>query len=79
MPTMPIMLEGGGTWSKSVPFSLLNEEWAQRNHQQSLQKLADRGGISPEEAIAIMDKRRYKPMPDDAVLIILKRRLDQLR
>lgn len=76
MPTMPIILDAGKLWKRSVPFALLNEEWAERNHRQSLQELADRGGLSPGEVIAIMDRRKYMLMPDEAALTLLSRRLD---
>ena len=46
-----------------VPMQLLDEETAKRNHGgQSLARLAERGGISPDEALALMDKRPWKPM-----------------
>ncbi len=71
------MLETGGKkWARTVPFAMLNEEWAQRNHSQSLQRLAERGGLGPDEAIAIMDKRRWRAMPTEAALEILARRMD---
>jgi len=54
---------------------MLNEEWAQRNHSQTLQRLAERGGLGADEAIAIMDKRRWMAMPNEAALEILARRL----
>lgn len=41
-----------------VRWSALNEEWAQRNHSQSLDALAARGGMSPEEIIFNVDRRR---------------------
>lgn len=44
---------------ETVPMSLLTEEWAQRNHSQSLAMLASRGGLSPLELIAVMDKQPF--------------------
>lgn len=42
----------------SIPWELIDnedaEQWARRNHQQSLEKLARRGGISACEAIRII-------------------------
>ena len=35
------------------------EAQAQRNHGQTLQRLSDRGGLSPEELIAVMEGRSY--------------------
>jgi hypothetical protein len=58
-----------------IPMFLLNEEQAQTNHMQTLQRLAERGGISPDEAIAIMDRRKWKPIPTKAALEMLDRRI----
>ena len=52
---MPIM----GT-RLSIKFSLLSEEWAMRNHGQTLGRLAQRGGICPREAMAIIEGRPFK-------------------
>ena len=76
--SMPIMLELGKKWDRTVPFSMLSEDQAQTNHSQTLQRLAERGGLGPDEAIAIMDKRRWMPMPKDAALAILTNRLDRV-
>ena len=73
---MPIMLGAGKKWNRTIPFSMLNEEQADRNHGQTLKRLAERGGLGPDEAIAIMDKRKWMAMPDEAALTILQRRLD---
>ena len=73
---MPIMLETGKKWNRTVPFSMMSEDQAQSNHMQSLQRLAERGGLSPCEAIAIIDKRGWMAMPTEAALTILARRLD---
>lgn len=59
---MPIMIDVGTDWDRTVPFAMLNEKWAKRNHGQTLKELAGRGGIGPCEALAIMDKRRWKAM-----------------
>lgn len=37
---------------REVPFGLLSEEYAQRNHSQTLGTLAYRGGLSPGEMMA---------------------------
>ena len=34
-----------------VKWSMLSEEQAQKNHSQSLKRLAERGGLSPEEIV----------------------------
>ena len=40
--------------------SLLDERTAKRNHMQSLDRLAERGGLSPDEAIAVVNKSEWK-------------------
>ena len=40
-----------------VRWSALNEEQAQRNHGQSLDRLAQRGGLSPEEIVFNVERR----------------------
>lgn len=57
----------------AIEMSLLNETQARTNHSQSLETLADRGGLSPCEALAIMEKRRwYKFDTMEAVLKLSK-------
>lgn len=43
----------------SVPFELLHESQAKANHSQTLQRLAERGGLYPSEMIAVIAKRPY--------------------
>lgn len=59
----PIM-EGG----PSVPWEVMepHEAQAQRNHGQSLLRLAQRGGLAPEEAWAVVNDIKYEDIPDDA-------------
>src|SRR5579859_2010602 len=56
---------------KWIPIGMLNEEWAQNNHGQSLQHLNSRGGLSLEEALAIIQKRKFYEMesPERAIII----------
>lgn len=42
-----------------VPFELLDEATAKSNHSQTLQRLAERGGLYPSEMIAVIAKRKY--------------------
>lgn len=45
---------------KSIPIEWLSEEMAIKNHSQSLKRLAERGGLSPIEAMAnIMNCHPY--------------------
>src|SRR5215469_14253591 len=50
----------------AVPWAMiaLHEKQAQSNHGQSLQHLVDRGGLAPSEAMAILENRRWYPMPN---------------
>ncbi len=50
---MPIM---GATLMSEIPFAMIapHEAQAQRNHGQSLNRLAERGGLAVSEAIDIM-------------------------
>lgn len=43
---------------KSIPWDVLNEEWCRRNHGQTTFQLAARGGLSPCEALAVIERRR---------------------
>lgn len=49
-----------------VPWMLVtpHEAQAQRNHGQSLDRLAERGGLSAAELVAVLEDRRWKPMDD---------------
>jgi len=44
---------------KTIPMSMLNEEWAQNNHSQTLEGLASRGGLSPDELLANIERRKW--------------------
>jgi hypothetical protein len=64
---MPVM---HGKKIKSIPMVLLMpyEEQALRNHSQSLQRLAERGGMGPTEILGIVRGLRWsqlKVRPDD--------------
>ena len=50
----------------SVPWALLapHERQAMRNHSQSLERLADRGGLGPDEMLAILHGEAWKPMTE---------------
>ena len=55
-----------------IPDNILNEEQAQIDHGQTLSRLNERGGLSPCEAIAIIEKRRWHKMD-------LKEAIDKLK
>jgi hypothetical protein len=60
---MPIMQTG-----LRVSFDLLSEQQAQRNHGQSLKRLAERGGLSPCEVLALHEQRSWRGMDADEAL-----------
>lgn len=67
----PVLLTGyaGIDCPKQVPWSLLapHEHQAQRNHGQDLEMLASRGGLGPDEMLAVIEDRRWERMrPEDA-------------
>ena len=47
-----------------IPWGLIraHDYQAFRNHMQSLDQLADRGGLSPDEAVAVLEDRRWRQM-----------------
>lgn len=49
----------------ALPWSLLapHERQAQANHGQTLERLAERGGLGLCEAVAILEDRRWRRMP----------------
>lgn len=55
---MPIM---GATLMSEIPFAMIqpHEAQAQRNHGQSLERLAQRGGLAVCEAIDILQGRKW--------------------
>jgi hypothetical protein len=55
----------------SVPMGLLNEEWAQKGHDQTLERLNERGGLSVFEILAIIQRRKYQSMEPEKALTIL--------
>jgi len=50
----------------SIPWSLIapHEQQAMRNHVQSLNRLAERGGLSACEAVAILEDRDWRKMTE---------------
>lgn len=65
MKKFPIMHGGGVT---SIPWDLIapHETRAGLNHRQTLEHLANRGGLSPCEAVAVLEDRRWHKMDADA-------------
>jgi len=57
-------------WPRAVPWSLLqpHERQADRNHGQTLKRLAERGGLSPAEMVAVLEDRRWQRMDPEAAV-----------
>ncbi len=55
---MPIM---GSKLMSEIPFAMIapHDPQARSNHRQSLDTLASRGGLSPSEALDILEGRRW--------------------
>lgn len=63
-PVFPIMQ---GKYIKGIPWSMIapKEVQAKRNHSmQNLEELAKRGGLSPCEAIAVLEGRSWRHDPN---------------
>lgn len=68
----------------TIPWEILqpHEEQAYKNHSQSLKRLAERGGLSFSEAVAIIEDRPWRRMENAWVILayyVLKYRRDQKR
>lgn len=53
----PILTDEEG--SPSVPWDILDEEWAFRIHMQTLMGLAERGGLDYREIVGNIDRLSY--------------------
>lgn len=62
----PVMMRSGAWGEAYVPFAVvaLHERQAEKNHGQSVAKLASRGGLSPCELAAVLEDRRWHKMKD---------------
>lgn len=61
MNGMPILKPKG---MDPIPWDIIepHEKQAEINHGQTLKRLAERGGLSPCEAVAILEDRVWRPM-----------------
>lgn len=61
-------LRGGSKpdWPQ-IPWDMItpHEDQAQRNHSQTLKRLAERGGLCPEEMLAVLEDRDYRDRVTD--------------
>lgn len=63
---------------KEFPMSLLNESMAQNNHSQTLQRLKERGGMSPEEIVGnikYLGLREIRDMDKNESIEVLRKNL----
>jgi hypothetical protein len=49
-----------------------HEERARRNHDQSLERLAERGGLSPMEMVCVLGDKRWVPTEPAWAILRLK-------
>lgn len=72
MSEMPIIFDEKAKpeWPLSVPMSVLypHREQAQINHQQALERLAQRGGLSPREMLAVLEDRPWSKVEIDVAM-----------
>lgn len=63
---MPIVSQFRTVKLAPLPWRIIagHEKQAQRNHMQSLARLRERGGLSPCEAVAILEDRRWHQMTE---------------
>lgn len=60
-------------WHVPWPMLVQHEAQALRNHGgQSLETLADRGGLGPDEALAVLEDRRWRKMDEEDARTQLK-------
>lgn len=55
------------TWPRTVPWSFVERFRAQAelNHDQTLERLAERGGLAPDELWCAANSKALFPMPDE--------------
>lgn len=56
----------------AIPAALLDARQAMENHGQTLERLAERGGLSLDEAAAVAERRRWQKMTAEEALAALK-------
>lgn len=62
---------------RSIPWDMIESQECQAidNHDQSLSRLAERGGLCPSEALAVLDGRKWKRMNEAEADDELRRRV----
>ncbi len=76
-PIHPVDVRGYRQFPKSIPWSFVepHEKQAQSNHAQTLARLAERGGLSWKELLAVTQDKRYSEIshvktPEAAELVL---------
>lgn len=61
-----------------VPWAMLapHEKQALHNHDQTLKRLAERGGLSPCEMLAVLENRPWRQMPLKQSILQLRRAIE---
>lgn len=59
------------SWPRTVPWAAVEEhaEQANRNHGQTVQRLAERGGLAPSELLAVLEDRRWSHVASAVALV----------
>lgn len=87
MKTFPVLWQGGRVVTRklealecprSVPWAFVADHAAQcdRNHSQSPETLAERGGLAPCELVAVVEDRRWHRMTEEDAVARLKTLLE---
>jgi hypothetical protein len=77
----PLLFPSRGDQTKVLPqvvrWSLVapHEKQAKRNHDQTLARLAARGGLSPTELVAVLEDRSWAPMRESSASAALLRKI----
>lgn len=58
---------------KFIRWDALSDGWAYQNHSQTLERLAQRGGLDPTELVANLERREWKNMSLAAAVAIIKK------
>lgn len=68
---MPFLNRPNEAW---VPWALLeaHRRQAMKNHGQTLERLKERGGLSPSEMLAILEDREWRAMDDGLALSAIR-------
>lgn len=71
--------KGAALQRRSIPWPMIapHEAQALRNHGQTLQRLAERGGLSPGEACDVLLGHRWATTPEAGAVALLERLVEE--